>query len=467
MAPDESTLAELAVREHRVAEREAASAAKLAELDRIATEREQDAEHLRHVNEQLILSSLKLEELADQAAVARTERAVLEAKVEQSLRLASLGTLAAGVAHEINNPLAFASANVAFALQSLEEKSAGEPALGVVPAVIAALREAVEGVERVARIVDELRGLEPVNETLRKPVNVARTAMLAVRSTRSKVGARGHASVRVDVAENLFVQAGEGELTRVLANLLSNALDASVDAPEATNQVSLHALASGSNVVITVSDTGSGMSPEVCARVFDPFFSTKGVGEGMGLGLALVHSIVTSFGGSITVTSELGRGTSLHVTLPAASPPADAAMAAPASPVAAPAPAVGAVPARVLIIDDEPMLRRALQRSLSRRHSVELAAGGAEGFDAMQAARPPFDVVFCDVTMPEVSGPDVWARIEKERPELLDSFVFISGGATDARSAAFLAATSHLLKPCSIADLEAAIASVLARRAAP
>ena len=380
-----------------------------------------------------------------------SERRRLETQLATSERLASLGVLAAGVAHELNNPLAFALANLSFGISKLAEISAEEPAVAMVlEDVHAALSDATTGTERAARIVRELReSVRPRHGALQR-VGLASVANLAVRHTANEVRKRAQCVVRVP--ENLFVLADNGRLTQVLVNLIVNAAQAT---PEGASSplISLDAHADGDHVVIRVSDAGAGMSVEVQKRIFEPFFSTKDHDAGMGLGLALVHGFVTAFGGTITVDSGLGGGTTFEIRLRSA-PEGQATSIAPT-------PATAGRRSRLLVIDDEPMILSAVERMLSTRHDVTTAHGGATGLDLIRTADPPFDVILCDVTMPRLGGRAVRDRLVASAAAMLPRVVFMSGGATNAESAAFLDEVTYIAKPFTLAELERAIADVL------
>ena len=383
-----------------------------------------------------------------------TERRKLEAQLASVERLAAVGTLAAGVAHELNNPLAFVLGNVSYALTILADIAAKQPALSpLLDDVRAALNDATTGTERAAGIVVELReSVRPKGPELRR-VKLADVAALAFRLMRSEVATRARGVLQVP--DDLFVMADQGRLTQVLVNLLANAVHATPEGAIAAHEILIEAHAAGDRVVLRVSDSGVGMSAELQKRVFEPFFSTKEPGVGMGLGLSLVHGFVTSFGGTISVQSTVGRGTTFELSLRAA--PAEDAP--PIVPLATPSHMTRR--ARILVIDDEPQILRAVERMLRDRHEVHTANGGELGVEQILAATPPFDFVLCDVTMPRFGGRDVYQRLSAERRAMLPHVVFMSGGATNPADAAFLASVSWIAKPFTDAQVESAIAHAL------
>jgi CheY-like chemotaxis protein len=185
-------------------------------------------------------------------------------------------------------------------------------------------------------------------------------------------------------------------------------------------------------VIIEVSDTGSGIAAEHLPRIFEPFFTTKPVGVGTGLGLSVCHGIITGLGGTIEVESELGRGTTFRIRLRSASQFREDAPKGHA-------PALQTVtPRRVLVIDDDPEVRLALARIIGSSHVVELAETAHEAQERLLTRKECYDVIFCDLMMPELTGMDLHDALAAQRPEVIGSMVFMSAGAFTQRAARFL-----------------------------
>ncbi len=234
-------------------------------------------------------------------------------RAEESSRLAALGTLAAGVAHEINNPLSYVVANVVH----VQERLAGSPdgAPGLSRELAEPLAEAVDGARRVRDIVRQLRSFaRPEEQT--GPVDPARALRAALAMAHGEL--RHRARLATDLAPTPPVLASENRLTQVFLNLLMNAAQAIPEGAVERNEVRVALHARDREVALEISDTGQGMTEEVRARIFEPFYTTKGHGEGTGLGLAISHSIVTAMGGRIEVESAPGKGSTFRVVLPAA-----------------------------------------------------------------------------------------------------------------------------------------------------
>jgi len=189
---------------------------------------------------------------------------------------------------------------------------------------------------------------------------------------------------------------------------------------------------SDGGVLVEVSDTGQGIPPDVLGRVFDPFFTTKGFGEGTGLGLSICHGIVTSLGGEISATSVVGQGTTFRVTLRAATH-----AERPTTPPRATSAPPRTSRRRVLVIDDDPAVVRALVRTL-RDYDVRSETSGREGLATLLSSGASFDVVLCDVLMPDLAGPDIYEALERALPSLCSRVVFITGDAFTARCRTFL-----------------------------
>jgi PAS domain S-box-containing protein len=242
-----------------------------------------------------------------------TERKRLETQLRLADRMASMGTLAAGVAHEINNPLAYICSNLTFLSEQLAVEALPPEALPELREVVA---ETQEGAGRVRAIVQDLRTFARSDEERRGPINVHQVIEGALRLVRNEVQ-RYNARLEQALKPVPAVLGNESRLGQVLVNLLVNALQAF---PEKRSEVNRIRIATRFDeprrVVVEVEDNGAGMSPEVMQRIFDPFFTTKPVGVGTGLGLAICHTIVQSMGGQIDVRSTPGQGTTFILSLP-------------------------------------------------------------------------------------------------------------------------------------------------------
>lgn len=387
-----------------------------------------------------------------------TERRKMERRLMLSERLASIGTMAAGTAHEINNPLAAVVGNVAFAserVQRWRESAAKLATIGVsaheLREVADALNDANQAAERVRRIVVDLKRFARAGETAKQVLDLPELLDVAVKLTENHV--RHNAILRRSYGTTPFVDADEGQLVQVFTNLLINAAQAIGEGKAASNEIRITTLTDDSGrAVVEVRDTGCGIAPSNLGRIFDPFFSTKGVGNGMGLGLSICHGIVAESGGEITVESDLGVGTTFRVALPPASRRS-------AQPTPANSAARAARRARVLVIDDDEHTGRSVVRVLSDQHDVVTETDAAVAL-ARIARGETFDVIFCDLMMPNLGGIDVHEQLLATRPELARRLVFLTGGAFSQRTEEFLETVANpvVAKPFTVDGLRALVA---------
>jgi two-component system cell cycle sensor histidine kinase/response regulator CckA len=387
-----------------------------------------------------------------------TDRRLLEERVAQSEKLAALGTLSAGMAHEINTPLAYALGNVDFVLGALPEiqgharslPGAEAAAIGArLEAVVEALSEAREGGVRVSDIVGSLRrlGLDGARDD--GPLDLTRVIESARAMTANYV--RHHATVRCAYGVTPLVRANASQLGQVFTNLLMNAAHASSAGAggrsvEASEVVVTTYTDDAGRAVAEVRDSGTGISNELKGKIFDPFVTTKPIGQGTGLGLSICFSIVRSLGGELTVTSELGEGAIFRVALSPASP-ALVEVAEPSAPVVPGRARRG----RVLVIDDDPAMTRVMRRFLEACHDVTTSGGGREALGRILGGEV-FDVILCDVMMPGMGGQELHAEVQRHDAELATRFVFVTGGAFTPRAEAFLESVPNikLMKPLDV-----------------
>jgi CheY-like chemotaxis protein len=236
----------------------------------------------------------------------------------------------------------------------------------------------------------------------------------------------------------------ESRLGQVFLNLLVNAAQAIPEGSVAQHTVTV-AVRDGEPgwVIVEVSDTGSGIAAEHLSRIFEPFFTTKPLGLGTGLGLSVCHGIVVGLGGHIDVESRVGKGTTFRIRLRSATMPAEES---PMSQAPAQRPLT---PRRVLVIDDDPEVRAALARIIGAPHQVELADTAREARQRLLDPKREYDLVLCDLMMPDLTGMDLHDSVEAQRPEMLARMVFMSAGAFTPRAVAFLerAAVRRIDKP--------------------
>ncbi len=388
-----------------------------------------------------------------------TERDKLQSQLMVSDRMASVGTLAAGVAHEINNPLAAVIGNLDFIADGLGRVSGAALASGnagrndaqVLKEMKESLDDAREAAERVRFIVGDLKIFSRApNDEPKGAVDVKAIMESSLRMAWNEIRHRAH--VVKNYGPVPCVEGNQARLGQVFLNLLVNAAQALQEGRAEHNEVRVSTRLEGQRVVVEVTDTGPGIPPAVLGRIFDAFFTTKAVGVGTGLGLAICQRIVTDMGGELTVRSEMGKGTTFRVALPVARKEGTEAI----SP-AEQAPIAGRR-GRILVVDDEQVVVNAVRRILAKEHDVVAVVAAKEAL-ALCAGGERFDLILSDLMMPEMTGMDLHRELSRVDPEQADRMVFLTGGAFTPRAQRFLSETpqEHLEKPFDSAHLRASV----------
>jgi len=358
-----------------------------------------------------------------------TERKKVEAQLLVADRMVAVGTLSAGVAHEINNPLAAIIGNLDLAMRDLGDVLDEQGETSAFLRIREELVDARDAADRVRKIVRDLRVFSRGEDEVPGPVDVEHVMESTLRMAWNEI--RHRATVVKSYAVVPPVQASEARLGQVFLNLIMNAAQAMVEDRTASNVITITTRTQGERVLIEVADTGSGIGPEMMKRLFTPFVTTKPVGVGTGLGLSICHRIVTSFGGEISVDSEPGKGTTFRISLQVAEAPASVKTRAAQVNQAA------RRRGRVLVIDDEPLVAKVVSRSLDSEHEVIGLDRSAEAL-ALVLGGERFDVILCDLMMPEMSGMDFYQELCVHAPQQASVVVFLTGGAFTPRARRFL-----------------------------
>ena len=407
---------------------------------------------LRAGDRVFVLSGLHLEDAGMASVVLvvsdQTDKRRLQEQLLQSEKMSAIGQLIAGVAHDLNNPLASV---VGFA-DYLVEASENTPAEMLEP-----LRAIQQEAERAANIVKNLlnfarkqegrRQDKSVNEILAATLFLLRNQLMAAKIDTEVDVAPGVPPVCVDMSQ----------IQQVFVNLIANAAQV-IQSSGVGSRIVIRAVRWLDGVAVTVEDDGPGIPPALAQRVFEPFFTTKPAGEGTGLGLSICQGIVKEHGGRLTLVPTKRRGAVFQVELPAGEAPAPASPAPAAAPVRR---------LRILVVDDEPHIQHYMRATLEAwGHAVTVAANGREGLD--HALQEPFDVIVSDLRMPEVGGREMYERLVAERPAAATRVVFSTGDTVRGDTLAFLESLHrpYLRKPFTLIELRAAIADAV-RRASP
>jgi len=402
----------------------------------------------------------------------------LEQRLIHADRLMAIGQLTAGVAHEINNPLAYVMANLQTTashiaaldavLRSLRDTLGhrfGAEGAGLldralsessVPQILTEMKEmaseSLDGAGRIRDIVRDLRSLSRIEREEIELVDMNDIVNTACNIVFNEI--RHRARLVKDLGRLPMIPADRGKLTQVMTNLIVNAAQSIEEGAVDRNKIRLVTSLQDEAVHVVIEDTGCGIAEPVLKRIFDPFFTTKPRDVGTGLGLSLSAEMVRKHGGEILVSSTSGEGSRFEVVLPV-----DTGLDVPLAVERQLAGRPSAGPSRILVIDDEAMILTAFKRTIGRTHEVVTSEGGDKGLEILENDTS-FDLIICDLMMPKVDGVMVYERIREIAPDLQGRMVFCSGGAFTDRAKSFLATVENVVleKPIDFALLTRLIA---------
>ena len=377
-----------------------------------------------------------------------TERKRMEATLRQSEKVAVMGSLLAGVAHELNNPLTVIGGHA-----HLLKTTASDERLVKRAETIGA------AVDRCARIIKNFLALARQAPPERASTDLNGVVREAVELIAYPLKVDG-IEVTLDLAPDLpQLWADSNQLHQLIVNLITNAHHALRERERPRKLTLSSAFDAGEGVIhLAVADNGPGIPADVRQRIFEPFFTTKPVGKGTGLGLSLCQSIVVDHGGTMEVASEPGRGAVFSMKLPVRSPDVTMAGARPAE-AAAPLPIC-----TILVVDDESEVAALLAEMLTGEgHRADTVGDGIAALEKL--AERPYDVILSDLRMPELDGPGLYREVERRYPQFVSRFAFLTGDALGEETRAFLEAVRvpHLGKPFSAEDVVRVLRHVLTR----
>jgi CheY-like chemotaxis protein len=381
-----------------------------------------------------------------------TDEKAASARMLVHERMASLGTLAAGVGHEINNPLMAVLGNLDMAIDDLRRVREELSEHQMIAETLDELRDARDAAERVRNIVRDLKLFSRQDqEDIRTSVDVTRVVESSARMVWNEI--RHRANLVRDFQPVPPVDANESRIGQVVLNLIVNAAHAIPEGRASENEIVIGTrVAKDGRVVVFVRDTGVGMAPATIEKIFVPFFTTKPIGVGTGLGLPICHQIVSALGGEIVVESKLGSGSTFSIYLP----PARSSVSEPAVEVVR---QTSSRRGRVLIIDDDPVVATTIARVLARDHETACLTSSNEAARLISSGTK-FDVILCDLMMPDLTGMDLHHELTRTAPEQASRMIFLTGGAFTTAAREFLATTTntYLEKPISPESLRALVA---------
>ncbi|WP_437305845.1 ATP-binding protein [Sorangium sp. So ce388] len=393
-----------------------------------------------------------------------TEEVARRAQILHSEKLASIGQVAASVAHELNNPMAWVMANLeqirsgAHKLVSAARPVASgsyEDLLRAIDLIDRSCHEALAGVERMRDIVTDLNLFSSSSERKPERVDLVDVIELALRMTGPQLSQLCRIERRYGEMPPLVGY--PGKLSQVFVNLFINAAQAMPNRPRDENMVRVTTRFDAGVHHVEVEDNARGMTPEVVERIFDPFFTTKEESARPGIGLWVSRNIVEEQHGTMTVSSQPGIGTVFTIRLTGLDPADLPALRPP------PEPPRSSSRGTILFVDDEPMLLNAFARAFEERHEVLVAKSGHEALDLLRDRGGQIDAILCDLLMPQMSGMALYDEIGERFPQLQPKMAFMSGGAFTASAREFVERVDNpkIAKPISLDDLERVIADLL------
>lgn len=372
-----------------------------------------------------------------------TPQKQLQVQLATADRMVSVGLLASGVAHELNNPLTAIIANLELALSAELDEAARQEELC----------EAHEAALRIAKIVKDLRMFSRPNDETPSALSLQRALETSLRMADHHL--RHRARVVRDYRPIPLVVGNDSKLGQVFLNLIINAAQALPEGRADQHEVRVVTRTDEQGrAVVEIQDTGAGMSEETQAKLFTPFFTTKPPGLGTGLGLSISQRIVTSFGGTIEVESAPNRGSVFRLRFPAAPPSAPQGEPGPPP---APAPVLAWRP-RLLLIDDDPLVLRTLERGLSAHYQLTALPDARYALDRI-AAGETADLVLCDLMMPGMTGLEFQTALTKLNPGLAERLLFLTGSADHAHASP--SQTPIIEKPVELSQLRRLLAERL------
>ncbi|WP_053333342.1 hybrid sensor histidine kinase/response regulator [Haliangium ochraceum] len=383
------------------------------------------------------------------------EREALQNQLMESERLSTVGQLVAGIAHEINNPLSLILADADFLREQVEKLGAAVPA-PVRKDLQASISEIQQGVDHIRGVVRDLGAFARSEDEVAGPADVREVLDSTLSLLGNEIKHRARLVRRYGDVPPTWAK--RSRLGQVFLNLILNAVQAIPVGAAQNHQIRLVTRVTRSGqILVEVSDTGAGIPAEVLPRLFDPFFATSKLGQDVGLRISVSHSIVTSMGGDISVHSIPGHGTTFVVSLPVSS------HQEPRPETQEPTSPSDQRGRRLLVIDDEPAVLRVIKRML-KDYDVTTSQGGQEALDYL--LQGDFDLILCDLMMPEYTGMDLYQRTADDRPEIIDRFMFVTGGAFTKQTESFLRSVSKeaLGKPFTTAQLRDAVNKRLSAR---
>jgi two-component system NtrC family sensor kinase len=416
-------------------------------VGRAVMERTPTTVELRAGERPLILSTIPLADRGSAVLVFedQTDKRRLQDQLIQSEKMSAIGQLIAGVAHDLNNPLASVVGFSDFLAEAREVPAALLEPLQVIRQEAERAATIVKNLLSFARTQEGERKVQPIRPILESTLALLRNQLMAHR-------VEATLETEPDLPE---LEVNSNQIKQVFVNLISNAAQA-IATDKRSGRIWITAKRWLDGVAVAVADNGPGIPEEIVQHVFEPFFTTKKEGEGTGLGLSICQGIVKEHGGRLTLDSRPGAGVTFTVELPGGT-------SAP-RPLQAPEAITETPPLRVLVVDDEPHILYYMRSTLeSWGHTVEVATDGAYALERILA--DPFDAIICDLRMPHLGGREMYHRLAQQNPQAAQRIIFATGDTVRGDTLHFLETLGrpYLHKPFTLAELRRMLGRVAAQ----
>lgn len=374
-----------------------------------------------------------------------TDRQQMYNKMVLSDKLATVGTLTAGIIHEINNPMTFVATNLHYINDQLKMLNLNDTnqVTQFMLLLDEVINESILGASKIQEIIQELKGFSRIGHDEITPVYIHEILNFAIHMANPQY--KLTATIETHYAPNVpLLLLERNKLHQVFLNLIMNAAQAFEASQKKDNLISITTTVKDNHIQIEFMDTGKGISPDIINKIFDPFFTTKPVGIGTGLGLSISQDIINQMGGEITVRSEINQGTTFTIRLlmkVKLESPKDQIN------ISLPTPKTQ-VRKSILIVDDDPVTLNILERILGKYHEIVTVNSSLEALKIL-SQKNKFDLVITDIHMPDVSGIDLYKFILNNHPGLERNMIFMSGGVMNETTNDFIIQTKNdlLLKP--------------------
>ncbi len=378
-----------------------------------------------------------------------TERTRIHDRALLAAKLASVGTLAVGILHEINNPLQWIMSNLSFIKDKLKNFHPGPKNQQLIQEFNNLLNESIQGAENISEMVKNLKGFVHNDEIKLIPVNIHEALNTAIKIASLEI--QQHASLEKYFSNDIpTILMPNNQIQQVFLNLLINAAQAfPKDRNKADNVIKIKTAIEKDKIRIDIIDNGEVITPANLPKIFEPFFTTKPVGIGTGLGLAICYNIIHSVGGTISVQSDENHGTVFTIYL-------QLQIKAPLSGIEETKyKSTNESRLKILIVDDEPILLKTMRRLLMDDYDVTEALGGRAALNELERNANKFDLIITDLNMPDVNGVDLYRYIIQKHYHLHNRVIFITGGSLISGSDEFFAGINNLRikKPFTREDL--------------